>query len=70
MGNRPFLQPNWGYDVARWNIRKLQPLRDNVQQLQQAGLTGADLLQTFINNSIQHSGDGRQQCGGIGAQLL
>jgi hypothetical protein len=44
MGNRPFLQPNWGYDVARWNIRKLQPLRDNVQQLQQAGLTGADLL--------------------------
>jgi hypothetical protein len=28
--------------MAQWDVRKLQPLRDVVQELQQAGLMGAD----------------------------
>jgi hypothetical protein len=44
-GNRPAPQPSWGYGVARWDIHKLEPLREVVQQLQQAGLMGADLCQ-------------------------
>jgi hypothetical protein len=39
--------------VARWDVRKLQPLCDVVQQLQQAELTGADLLWTFVSRYIQ-----------------
>jgi hypothetical protein len=30
-GNRPIPQPNWGYDVAWWDICKVQPLCDIVQ---------------------------------------
>jgi hypothetical protein len=30
-GNRPAPQPSWGYGVAWWDIRKLQPLCEVVQ---------------------------------------
>jgi hypothetical protein len=53
MGNRPAPQPNWGYGVARWDICKLQPMRKVVQQLQQAGLVGAEVLWTFVSHRIQ-----------------
>jgi hypothetical protein len=29
-GNQPVPQLSWWYGVARWDIRKLQPLRDVV----------------------------------------
>jgi hypothetical protein len=51
--NRPTPQPSWGYGVAWRDIRRLQPLREVVQQLQQAGLLGADLLRTFVSLHIQ-----------------
>jgi hypothetical protein len=53
MSNNPIPHPSWGSGVARWDTRKLQPLRDVVRQLLQAGLTGADLLWTFISHQIQ-----------------
>jgi hypothetical protein len=43
MVNRPAPHPNWGYGVAQWDIRKLQPLCKVVRQLQQAGLMGAEV---------------------------
>jgi hypothetical protein len=46
-------QPKWGYDVAQQHTRRLQPLRDILQQLLRGGLIGADLLQTFVSCHIQ-----------------
>jgi hypothetical protein len=53
MDNHPAPQPNWGYGVAQQDIYKLQPLHKVVQQLQQVGLLGADLLQTFVSRRNQ-----------------
>jgi hypothetical protein len=39
--------------MAWWDVHKLQPLCDVVQQLQQAGLMGVDLLQTFVSHRIR-----------------
>jgi hypothetical protein len=51
--SHPVPQPNWGYGVAQRCIRKLQPLCDIVRRLLQDGLTGVNLLQTFISRRIQ-----------------
>jgi hypothetical protein len=32
-GSRPIPQPNWWYGIARRDLRRLQPLREVVQQL-------------------------------------
>jgi hypothetical protein len=45
--SRPVPQPKWGY------IRRLQPLRDVVQQLLQGGLMDVNLLRTFVVRRIQ-----------------
>jgi hypothetical protein len=52
-GNRPVLQPNWGYGVVKKDLGKLQPLREVVQQLQREGLTGVHLLWIFFCCRIQ-----------------
>jgi hypothetical protein len=39
--------------VAKKDLRKLQPVTDNLQCLIQGGLTGADLLRTFVSCRIQ-----------------
>jgi hypothetical protein len=39
--------------VAHRKARKLQPLSNAIRQLFQAGLTGADLLWTFVSRRIQ-----------------
>jgi hypothetical protein len=52
-GSRPVPQPKWGYSVAQQCIHKLQPLRDIVWQLLRGGLTGMDLLWTFISHRTQ-----------------
>jgi hypothetical protein len=52
-GIHPVPEPNWGYGVAQRNIRRLQPLHDVIQRLLQGGLTGMDLLQTFVSHRIQ-----------------
>jgi hypothetical protein len=53
MSKHPAVQPSWGYWVAKKDTRKLQPMRDVLQGLLQDGLTGADLLRTFIGCHIQ-----------------
>jgi hypothetical protein len=45
MGSRLIPQPNWGYGVARKDFRKLQPLREVIQQLLCRGLMDTDLFQ-------------------------
>jgi hypothetical protein len=55
--NHPAPQPSWGYGVARWDIRKRQTLRDVVHQLQQAGLTGADLCHPSHSTPLAVRGD-------------
>jgi hypothetical protein len=52
-GNHPIPQPNWGYEVAKKDLLKLQPLCEVVQQLRQEGLTGVHLLQTIFSHWIQ-----------------
>jgi hypothetical protein len=52
-GNLLVPQPNWGHGVAKKDLRKLQPLCDVIQQLQQEGLTSVHLLQIFFNRRIQ-----------------
>jgi hypothetical protein len=46
-------QPNWEYNVAQRDLRSLQPLHEVVQKLLRGGLTGAELLRTFINHRVQ-----------------
>jgi hypothetical protein len=53
MGSRPVPQPKWGYGVTEKDLRRLQPLCDVVQQLLRGGLTGVDLLWTFISRHVQ-----------------
>jgi hypothetical protein len=43
-GGRPVPQPSWGHGVAWRDLCRLQPLCKVVQQLQQEGLTGTDLV--------------------------
>jgi hypothetical protein len=31
MGSRPILQPNWGYNVVKRDLRRLQPLHEVIQ---------------------------------------
>jgi hypothetical protein len=31
MGNRPIPQPNWGYEMAKKNLCKMQPLCEVIQ---------------------------------------
>jgi hypothetical protein len=45
--------PQLGYDVAKRYIHKLQPLHYVVRQLLLDGLTGVDLLRTFVSCHIQ-----------------
>jgi hypothetical protein len=52
-GNCPISLPTWGYGVARKDLRKLQPMREVIQQLRQAGLTGVHLLWIFFSRRIQ-----------------
>jgi hypothetical protein len=49
MGSRPNPQPKWGYGVAQNELHRLLPLHEVVQRVIRGGLTGADLLQTFIS---------------------
>jgi hypothetical protein len=51
--SRPIPQPNWGYGVARQDLRRLQPLHEVIQQLLHGGLKGADLLGTFFSYRVQ-----------------
>jgi hypothetical protein len=39
--------------VAQKDFHRLQPLREVVQRLIQGGLTGADLLRTFVSHRVQ-----------------
>jgi hypothetical protein len=39
--------------VAKKDLNKLHPLRENLLQLRQDGLIGMHLLQTFFNSQIQ-----------------
>jgi hypothetical protein len=50
MGSRLIPQPNWGYEVASRDLRKLQSLRKVIQQLWWEGLTGVNLLRTFFQS--------------------
>jgi hypothetical protein len=43
--SRPVPQPNWGYGVAKRDLRRLQPLHEVIQQLRREGLMGTDLPQ-------------------------
>jgi hypothetical protein len=52
-GSRPIPQPNWGYGVAKKDLRELQPLLQVDQQLLHRGLTGVDLLWTFFSHRVQ-----------------
>jgi hypothetical protein len=52
-GGHPVPLPSWGDGVAREDLSKLQPLRENLQQLRQEGLTGMHLLWTFFSHRIQ-----------------
>jgi hypothetical protein len=52
-GSRLIPQPKWRYGVAQKDIRKLQPLREVIQQLLCGELTGADLLRTFVSCRVQ-----------------
>jgi hypothetical protein len=52
-GSRLIPQPNWGYDVAQMDLRRLQPLREVIGRSLQGGLTGMEILQTFFNRRIQ-----------------
>jgi hypothetical protein len=53
MGCHPVPQPNWGYAVAKRDLRRLQPLCEVIQQLLRGGLLGADLLWTFFSRRVQ-----------------
>jgi hypothetical protein len=53
MGSRPAPDPTGGYNVAQKDLRRIQPLREVVQQLLQGELTGADLLRTFFSHRVQ-----------------
>jgi hypothetical protein len=48
-GGHPVPLPSWGDGVAKKDLGKLLPLRKNLQQLWQDGLTGMHLLWTFIH---------------------
>jgi hypothetical protein len=49
----PVPLPSWGEGVAKKDLGKLHPLRKNLQQFQQDGLTGMHLLRTFFSCRIQ-----------------
>jgi hypothetical protein len=51
--SRPIPQPNWGYRMARKDLRRLQPLHGVVQWLLHGGLIGADLLRIFFSRRVQ-----------------
>jgi hypothetical protein len=53
MGNHPLPQRNLGYRVAKRDLRKLQSLREVIQQLRQEGLTSMNLLQTSFSHQVQ-----------------
>jgi hypothetical protein len=53
MGSCPIAQPKWGYGVAQQYIRRLQPLRNIVWWLLRGGLTGVNLLWTFVSRHVQ-----------------
>jgi hypothetical protein len=52
-GSRPISQPQRGYSVVQRGLRRLQPLREVIQQLLRGELMGVDLLQTFFHRRIQ-----------------
>jgi hypothetical protein len=52
-GSRPIPQPNWGYNVAQKDLRRLQLLQEVVQKLLQGGLTGVEILWTFFSHREQ-----------------
>jgi hypothetical protein len=51
-GSCPIPQSDWGYGVAQKYIHRVQTLRDVVRRLLRGGLTGADLLCTFISRRV------------------
>jgi hypothetical protein len=53
IGGHPIPLPSWGDGVAKKDLNKLHPLRENLLQLRQDGLIGMHLLQTFFNSQIQ-----------------
>jgi hypothetical protein len=53
MGRCPAVQPSWRYGVAKNDTHKLQPMRDVLQSLLRDGLTGVDLLHTFVDRHVQ-----------------
>jgi hypothetical protein len=52
-GSRPIPHPNWGYGVARRDLRKVQFMHEVIQQLRWEGLMDMNLLQTFFSYRIQ-----------------
>jgi hypothetical protein len=52
-GRCPTAQLCWGYKVAKKDLRKLQPMLDILKSLIRGGLTGADLLHTFVSHRVQ-----------------
>jgi hypothetical protein len=52
-GSRSIPQPNWGYNVAQRDLRRLQPQDEVVQQFLRGELMGADLLQTIFSGRVQ-----------------
>jgi hypothetical protein len=52
-GSHSIPQPNWRYNVAQKDLHRLQPLSEVVQWLLHGGLSGTDLLRTFVSCHVQ-----------------
>jgi hypothetical protein len=52
MCGHPIPHPNWEYGVSRSDLHRLQPLLEVIWGLLQKGLTGEEILQTFINHGV------------------
>jgi hypothetical protein len=53
MGGRTIPHLNWEYGVAQADLHRLQPLLEIVQGLLQRGLTGVEILRTFLSHGVQ-----------------
>jgi hypothetical protein len=52
-GGCPVPHPNWEHGVARTDLPQLQPLLEIVRGLLQKGLTGEEILWTFLGHGVQ-----------------
>jgi hypothetical protein len=52
MGGYPIPHPNWENGVAQTDFPRMQPLLEFVQGLLQKGLTGKEILWTFLSHEV------------------